>query len=204
MIVHPLFPEPVYFSSLGRALTKPELKLINKCKNETCENTGNSSSANTYVLEHKLFKNLKKDLYEKVIDYFNKVVCSDSATTPFFTQSWLTYSGPHDFHHRHTHPNSYVSGVFYIQADRKIDYLNFYKAEPIIDLNFIQNNPFNSTVWRYAVNTGDVVLFPSYLHHGVEKVDKADNAATRISLSFNLFLRGSLGSSHRGTETILK
>ena len=204
MPIHPLFPEPVYFSPLERTLTKAELKLINKYKKEASKNKGNDMSSNKYVLEHKIFKNLKKDLYEKIMEYFNKIVCSDTSATPYFTQSWLNYTGPHDFHHRHTHPNSYVSGVFYINADRNVDYLNFYKKEPVIDLNFTQRNVFNSTVWRYPVNTGDVVLFPSYLEHGVEQVDKEDDAVTRISLSFNVFLQGTLGAASRLTEAVLK
>ena len=74
----------------------------------------------------------------------------------------------------------------------------------MIDLNFTQRNVFNSTVWRYPVNTGDVVLFPSYLEHGVEEVDKEDDAVTRISLSFNVFLQGTLGAASRLTEAVLK
>ena len=44
MIVHQLFPEPVYSSNLDRALTKKELKTINEYKKETYKNEGNTTS----------------------------------------------------------------------------------------------------------------------------------------------------------------
>ena len=66
MIIHKLFPEPVYFSKLERALTKEELKIINKHKKKTYKNEGNTTSNNNYVLENKALKNLKKDLHKMV------------------------------------------------------------------------------------------------------------------------------------------
>jgi len=74
MIVHKLFPEPVYFSKLERALTKEELKTINKYKKKTYKNEGNITSAETYILENKILENLKKDLYKIIFDYFDKIV----------------------------------------------------------------------------------------------------------------------------------
>ena len=50
MIVHQLFPEPVYVSTIGRVLTKKELKTINKYKKETYKNQGNITSNDNYVL----------------------------------------------------------------------------------------------------------------------------------------------------------
>ena len=59
MIIHQLFPEPLYFSNLERVLTQEELKIINEYKKETHKNTGNTTSNDSYVLEHKGLKNLK-------------------------------------------------------------------------------------------------------------------------------------------------
>ena len=49
----------------------------------------------------------------------------------------------------------------------------------------------------YPVETGKIVLFPSYLTHQVTS-KKGNN--TRISLSFNIFLKGSLGSNKELTH----
>ena len=112
MLIHQLFPEPLYFSKLERALTNEELKTINKYKKKTNKNTGNSQTTANYILEHKTLKNLKEDLRKMVIDYFNKVVCPSNSITPYITQSWLNYIEPTEHHLKHSHINSYLSGSF--------------------------------------------------------------------------------------------
>ena len=203
MIVHRIFPEPVYISTLDRALTKEELKTINKYKKETYKNQGNITSNDNYVLENKTLKNLKKDLQKRVIDYFDKVICTSNSIIPYITQSWINYTETNQFHHRHFHSNSYVSGVFYIDAKKEVDSIIFYKpgeAQKTISLSVTRYNQFNSPSWRCSVQIGDVVLFPSSLHHGVAKKKGPD---TRISLSFNVFFKGKIGAAAHLTELTL-
>ena len=50
------------------------------------------------------------------------------------------------------------------------------------------------------MTTGDIFLFPSSLSHAVE-TKQGEN--TRISLSFNVFIKGTVGSNHDLTELIL-
>ena len=201
MIVHQLFPEPVYVSTIGRVLTKKELKTINKYKKETYKNQGNITSNDNYVLENKTLKNLKEDLRKKVVDYFDKIICTDNLITPYITQSWINYTETNQFHHRHSHPNSYVSGVFYIDAKKEVDQIKFYKpGQKTFDLSVVQFTNFNSASWGYSVQTGDVVLFPSSLHHGVNRKKGPD---TRISLSFNVFFKGKIGDARGLTELTL-
>ena len=52
MRVEHLFPEPVYFSNLDRALTKKELKILNEHKKKTTPNEGNTASSENYVLKY--------------------------------------------------------------------------------------------------------------------------------------------------------
>ena len=201
MIIEHLFPNPVYFSKLERALTKEELKTINEYKKKTYKNVGNTNSSDTYVLENKTLKNLKKDLNKMVIDYFNKIVCTDNSIVPYITQSWLNYTKNKQFHHTHSHANSYVSGVFYINADKKVDKIKFYKDNnSLFKLKTTKFNIFNSDSWWYSIKTGDVILFPSSLRHGV---NKKEGKNIRISLSFNVFLKGTIGDKHELTELVI-
>ena len=202
MIIHHLFPEPVCFSKLERSLTKQELKTLDKYKKETKNNLGNTITISNYILENKALKNLKKDLHKKVIDYFNEVVCTSNSIIPYITQSWLNYTEPGQFHHRHEHSNSYVSGVFYVSADKEVDRIQFYKtAHEEIQLAVSKYNLFNATTWQYPVQTGDVLLFPPYLTHGVEK-KKGTNL--RITLSFNVFFKGTIGRNEEMSELVIK
>jgi len=203
MPIHPIFPHPIYFSKLERALTTEELKTINGYKKNTDKNEGNTASNNKYVLENKTLKNLKKDLHTKIMDYFDKVICTNSLITPYITQSWISYTETNQFHHKHFHSNSYISGVFYIDAQKEVDSIIFYKSikEETIDLNVTKHNPFNSSSCLFPVETGNIFLFRSSLIHGV---DKKKGTNTRISLSFNTFIKGTLGDKKESTELILK
>ena len=202
MIIHQLFPQPVYTCKLERALTEKELWTINKYKNKTHKNEGNIISHDTYVLENKRFENLKKDLNKRVIDYFDKIICCGNSIIPYITQSWINYTETDQFHHRHSHANSYVSGVFYISADKEVDKIKFYKPDhQEIELAVSKYNLFNATTWQYPVQTGDVLLFPAYLTHGVEK-KKGTNI--RITLSFNVFFKGKIGNNKKLTELVIE
>ena len=203
MLIHQLFPEPLYFSKLERVLTQGELKIFNEHKKKTYKNAGNTTSNDNYVLEHKALKNLKKDLQTKVRDYVDKVICTDNLITPYITQSWINYTERNQFHHKHCHFNSLISGVFYINADKKVDSITFNKffPESRIKLNITKYNIFNSSTCKFPVETGDLFLFRSSLEHGVDK-KKGNNI--RISLSFNIFIKGTLGNKTDLTELILE
>ena len=203
MRVDHLFPEPLYFSKLERVLTKEELKILNEHKKKTYKNAGNTTSNDNYVLEHKALKNLKKDLNQKIINYFNEVICCTNTTIPYITQSWINYTKENQFHHRHAHPNSLVSGIFYISADKKVDSVTFYKGylDSRIKLDVTKYNIFSSSTCTFPVETGTILLFRSSLVHGVDK-KKGNNI--RISLSFNIFIKGTVGSKTDLTELVLE
>ena len=195
--INGIFPIPVYISKLDRELSKQELNLVNKSQKDFYKNEGNITSNNSYILEEKPFKTLKKDLMLRVQDYFDKVL-STKNVEPYITQSWLNYTETNQFHHTHEHPNSLVSGVFYINADKDNDKIKFFKK------NYQQIKPevkywnlYNSESWWFSVKTLDVVLFPSFLTHCVE-VKQGTN--TRISLAFNVFVKGILGDNKQLTE----
>ena len=203
MIIHQLFPEPLYFSNLERVLTQEELKIINEHEKKTQENAGNSRTKGSYVLEHKALKNLKKDLHTKVMDYFDKVICTDNPITPYITQSWINYTKSDQFHHKHNHSNSLVSGILYVSADKKVDSITFSKVplDDRIKLTTTKYNTFNSSSCTFPVETGNILLFRSSLVHGVGK-KKGNNI--RISLSFNVFIKGTVGNKTNLNELILE
>jgi hypothetical protein len=72
--INGIFPTPVYISKLDRELLKQELDLVNKSQKDFYKNEGNITSNNSYILEEKPFKTLKKDLMLKVQDYFDKSI----------------------------------------------------------------------------------------------------------------------------------
>jgi uncharacterized protein (TIGR02466 family) len=199
--VFSLFPIPIYFNNLKKKLTKSELLFVEKSKLNVHKNEGNFTSNDNYILNHKAFKNLKKELDLRVKDYFDKIICPANNITPYITQSWLNYTETNQYHHKHAHPNSIISGVFYINCDEQFDKIKFFKDGYITIKPEVKDfNIWNSETWWFSVKTGDIILFPSSLTHMVEIKEGSNN---RISLAFNVFIKGKVGSNKKLTELIL-
>jgi uncharacterized protein (TIGR02466 family) len=199
--INSIFPTPIYISKLNRELTNKELLFIDKTKLEVYKNEGNTTSNDNYILNNKLFSNLKTELNLIVHDYFNKVISSANNITPYITQSWLNYTETNQYHHKHQHPNSLISGVFYINCDEKFDKIKFFNDKyQTIKTEVKDWNIWNSESWWFPVKTGDIILFPSSLTHMVETKEGTN---TRISLAFNVFIKGTIGSNKNSTELIL-
>jgi uncharacterized protein (TIGR02466 family) len=199
--INGIFPTPIYISKLEKKLTPLELKFVDKNKKDFYKNDGNITSNNNYILNEKPFVNIKKELDLKVQDYFEKVISSSNNITPYITQSWLNYTETNQYHHKHSHPNSLVSGVFYINCYEEHDKIKFFNDNyKTIKLEIKDWNLWNSESWWFSVKTGDVILFPSSLTHMVE-TKQGDN--TRISLAFNVFIKGTVGNNKSLTELIL-
>jgi uncharacterized protein (TIGR02466 family) len=198
--IYSIFPTPIYFSKLKRNLTNEELEVVNQNKLNVGKNKGNLTSKNNYILEDTSLKNLKDELNLRVQDYFKKVISTSNNVSPYITQSWLNYTEVDQFHHKHNHDNSLVSGVFYINCHEQFDTISFFNTKHGVIKFEVKNE--NTNVWNadsiwYKVNTGDIILFPSSLTHMVN-TKKGNN--TRISLAFNVFVKGSIGNKIELTE----
>jgi len=195
-----IFPTPIYITKLNRDLTKEELLFVDKTKLDVYKNIGNTTSNDNYILNNKIFENLKINLDLIVKDYFDKIICSANDIKPYITQSWLNFTETNQYHSKHRHSNSLVSGVFYINCDEKFDRIGFFKNDyNTIKLKIKEYNFWNAESWWLTVKTGDILLFPSSLTHMVETKERTD---TRISLAFNIFIKGTIGEY--GTSTELK
>ena len=198
-IKNQLFPTPVLFAKLPRKYTDDEVAFIQKCALNITKNTGNTTSLDRYVFEEPVFADLKTFVQFYVNYYINEIESPQLPVEAYITQSWLNFTQPGEYHHKHEHPNSYISGVLYINADPEKDKIHFYKNEyKRISLPTERYNQFNSHSWWFNVGTCDLVLFPSSLTHMVEQTESKD---TRISLSFNTFLKGYIG--HESSLTAL-
>tara|TARA_R100001086_G_scaffold232346_1_gene153496 strand:+ start:369 stop:986 length:618 start_codon:yes stop_codon:yes gene_type:complete len=201
-IIHNLFPTPVYITKIKKPFTKQELQFVNNQKNHCTKNAGNINTKDNYILNRKEFKNIKKFLDKTCKDYLERVICPKNNIELYITQSWLNYTETNQYHHKHAHPNSVISGVLYFDSDKENDKILF--SDPItykqIKPDIDKYNVWNSDTWWFAVETGMLIMFPSSTTHQVE-TKKGNN--TRISLAFNTFYKGSVGSNSDLTELIL-
>ncbi len=199
MQYHNLFPTTVGMVDIERELTDKEMKFI--LGQERRPNMGNTTSVDNFVLKQKPLKDLNSFLIQSVNKYFDELYKPSTEVSLYITQSWINYTEPGQFHHKHAHPNSFVSGVFYIDSDNSKDRIYFYK-DSYEQLKVMPRewNLFNSESWWFEANKGRLVMFPSSLTHMVQTVE-ADK--TRISLSFNTFLKGDFGDTNSLTGITL-
>ena len=158
-------------------------------------NVFNVRSTDTHVLEAPEMQAIRKIVAEHVDQYARKLISGDPKHVFYVTQSWVNYTRMGQSHHRHMHSNSLISGVLYVQAKKEVDGISFYRnSAPEILVSTEQPNWYNAPSWFFSVGTGDLVLFPSSLSHAVEQ---STGEHTRISLAFNAFVRGEIGSEER-------
>lgn len=185
-----LFPTAIGFSKLDRELTEEELLFIKE--QARYPNEGNTTSENRKILKSVEMTEIREFIEDAMLDYFKSVYAPKNDVTPYITQSWVNFTEKGQYHHKHAHPNSIISGVFYPQANRETDRIYFYKdGYETIKIPAREYNPHNSESWWYETGAGDLIIFPSHLTHMVQT---KQGDGTRISISFNTFLKGYIGS----------
>jgi len=189
--VHGLFPTPVLFAKFHRDWTKEEKEFFEETAKSTTQNTGNKTSSDRYVLDHPAMKEIR-DHYQFYLNYYmEKIYAPKYSVETYITQSWMNYTDTGQFHHKHAHPNSWLSGCIYVNTDKEKDRITFYKeGYNRINLPTENFNPYNSESW-----------WPSYLTHMVEQTTSND---TRVSIAINTFLKGYIGDEHSLTGLHLK
>lgn len=187
-----LFPTPIFKSRYDSEITNVEKLAFEEFLNNSRPNSGNITSINRNVLDDSRLSNLKTFFEDNVNEYFQNIICPANEIKPYITLSWINSTGPGGYHHKHTHSNSIISGVFYINAKKEFDKIYFYKdVYTNIEIKIKDFNSYNSTLWWIDVDKHDLILFPSNVPHAVFTNDQNYD---RISLAFNVFVHGNLGS----------
>jgi uncharacterized protein (TIGR02466 family) len=188
IMLFPLFAIPVFKKPIAYQPRDIELDYLQGL--ELIPNMGNLISRDQAVLAHPLLQSLAQAMTEMVDRYVSLIYAPGPEVHLQITQSWINLSEPGQWHHPHCHPNSLVSGVWYVRAlgDHHIRFLrDGYRQIELVSAartEWMQNHV------DIAVSTGDCVLFPSSLQHQVMPVPGHE---PRISLSFNTFPVGVLG-----------
>jgi uncharacterized protein (TIGR02466 family) len=199
VIIENLYPTPIGFFKYEDGLTEAQTTFM--VEQEQRPNDGNTSSVDRYLLKQKKLANLTTYIEKCVHEYLMATICPKNDVRLRITQSWLNWTKPGQFHHKHAHPNSLISGCFYVNANKETDKIFFYKdGYHRIKFPPVEWNSYNSESWWYPVGTGDIVLFPSELTHMVQPVGGED---TRISLAFNTFPVGHIGDEDELTALYL-
>ena len=111
------------------------------------------------------------------------------------TGMWGNVLRPGEAHQTHTHSNNFLSGVFYLSSDG-VTGLTISDPRPAADVlvpRKKKKTQDNSNLLSYKSKQNRLIMFPSWLVHWVP-VNKTKR--NRISISFNIQVKGQLGERH--------
>ena len=102
------------------------------------------------------------------------------------TGCWATVLAPGAAHKLHSHPNNYLSGVYYVRTGPGADSINFHdprRQTGVIRPPVVELTAENTDQVVVKVRDGTLLMFPSYLEHSV---DANASDEERVSVSFNV------------------
>jgi uncharacterized protein (TIGR02466 family) len=102
------------------------------------------------------------------------------------TGCWANVLAKGAAHRAHSHPNNFLSGVYYVQTQPGTDTINFHDPRnqtSIIRPPVVELTGENTDQVVVRVKNGTLLIFPFYLQHSV---DTNMSEEERISISFNI------------------
>jgi uncharacterized protein (TIGR02466 family) len=101
---------------------------------------------------------------------------------------WAIINKKGNFNTEHIHPNSNLSGAYYVSAPKNCGKFKVVNPHSISRDKFPPRenpNELNRLVAEHEIEDGDLLIFPSYLPHSVLPNQSDDD---RIVISFNIFV----------------
>ena len=188
-----LFPTPVIKFSIGRDFTVRELLFVKSFEDKLYRNMHNWMTEDNSILDHEPMSDLKEVVTKRFNQYLRHIYNPSTNVECYITQSWINYSYGGEAHQQHFHSNSFLSGCMYIQAEQDDRIRYWDKRNEWYSIPATEENKYNSKSWWIPANTGDIIIWPADLPHDVPQLEK-ERANPRISLAFNAFLKGTIGS----------
>lgn len=102
------------------------------------------------------------------------------------TGCWANVLAKGAAHKIHSHPNNFLSGVYYVRTHPGTNTINFHDPRPqagIIRPPVVELIAENTDQVVVKVSNGTLLMFPAYLQHSV---DANMSEEERISISFNI------------------
>ena len=186
-----IFKTSIYTSTLSMNLQKLNEdinKIIKKDKGREVSNSGGYQSSD---IDYKSFTQLyflSEIITSKTTEYKMLLGLKEKST---FDNMWININRKKDFNIPHIHPNSSISGVFYVKVSENFGDIVF--ENPFLEnisycweQEILNYNNYTSCKWNVKPEENKLLLFPSFLRHYVKPNMSKDD---RICMSFNLGVR---------------
>lgn len=204
-----LFPTPIGVIDIEnlefcQRFSNEVLSLITNEDRETLELYANWCTNDKLHVDPKFLE--LTDLINKLATDFFEDVLGVSREDVMLSTMWCNVNQRDSQHQVHQHPNSYFSGVLYLNAPEGSNNIMFIDPRPSKNMShadYMKESGLSARHWEYTPTTGLLLLFPSWLEHGTTRC-RLEKGLNRISLSFNYTLLRSSGKTtsfnHRGIE----
>lgn len=192
MILQPMFTQG-FFSNDLKIDNNKILQILNSLEYQNTELTrANGANCEISTQRNILLINELKDLQTQInetINFYIKNILEYTVDFKIYA-SWATKTPALGYSHRHSHPNSWLSGVYYPEnSDTSLRFHTPYKSPWLIQSpkNY---NPCNSDCFDVEIKKNRVIIFNSFLEHEIILNKENKN---RYSIAFNVIPNGEIG-----------
>ena len=197
-----IFSTPITIKNDFISFNRSELDIVQSFEYE--EKAHKNYFTKDYNVLDKL-EHVNKKIKHYLIDYGRDVLGLKSKNELYITNSWCVKTEKGGFHPAHSHPNSLLSGVFYINIGNGNQHIIFEHENQVFKdykflLDYDRDTHYNTNKFAVALKNNDLILFPSWLKHEVLE-NKTD--LTRLVLGFNVFIKGEMGNNNYPTKLII-
>ena len=194
-----IFSTPITIKNDLISLSDSELNIIKSFIYEEKENK-NYFTKDFNVLDK--LEHINRQLVHYLNAYGRDVLGLRKENELYITNSWCVKTKKGGFHPPHSHPNSLISGVYYIDVGNDNQHIIFEHENQVFKefkflLDYKKDTHYNTNKFATAIKNNDLILFPSWLKHEVLE-NKTD--FTRLVLGFNVFIKGEMGNNNYPTK----
>jgi uncharacterized protein (TIGR02466 family) len=186
------FPTPVWHFQVENYQQLNSVLLAEIEREQQCDRRGEQLSnilgwhSTSNLHQRESFAELVRSIDRNVLEVATFLKWDLQRISIDITTCWAMVNGKYASNALHDHPNSILSGVYYLKTPEKSGVLSFTdprSASRMLNPPITEYNLWTLPKISYKPEVGMMLLFPSWLMHGVETNMSEE---TRISVSFNI------------------
>ena len=189
-----IFPTNIWKFSIDESerVNKGLLEYIQSLKSDPDSVTSGKSQSKWHTTRRLHDRSQMSEVNQFVIESCKSVLEATNVQNGdnlVITGAWGNISGPGSNHHKHTHPNNYLSCVYYVATAEGCNTINFYDPREQVGLirpSVSEKTIDNAEDISLMVSPGDLVIFPHWLRHNVST---NTSQVERVSIAFNLMFK---------------
>ena len=202
IVEHPIFISSCYNTYLKHIDNESLIDIITKLEKTDPSNTRSNKGGwqSLPVDETQIDNAITLGLFNTtILPMAQKIINSWTLPIELSNYSyWYNVNRQYNYNAAHMHPESYLSGVYYIKVPSNSGRIMFDRSQTEADRMIFQtqwllnssstvSNPRINTEHWFVPEEGMLLMFPGHLTHSVEQNLSTDQDDRRISLSFNLY-----------------